>query len=334
MISIEDRKKRWCDFYTGARRTIIHMDINYDETATVFPSPDTMDKFFAQTVNRYHKLMDHIEWLDDDRVPYISALMGCDIFAHAFGASVVYPGDSNPFALPLIFSAAELAKVKKPQLEDSYLMEVIEYGFRLQKEAPGALMQLPDMQSPFDIAALIWDKTDFFLALYEEPNAVKDLIGMTSSLLTEFMELWFKTFGEEFIAHYPDYYMPFGVTLSEDEIGSMSMEHFREFSMPELNKLSEHFGGRIGIHCCANARHQWGLLKTIPGLVMLNLVQPDDVLREASFFFRDGPCQMFISDKAYDPGAKVVLYGGNVSKTEALSTLDELRKNSNNYKMT
>jgi uroporphyrinogen-III decarboxylase len=332
MITIEDRKKRWRDFYTGAIRTIIHMDINYDETETVFPSPDTMGKFFTQTVNRYHKLTDHIERLDDDRIPYISALMGSDIFAHAFGSPVIYPGNSNPFALPMIFSAVELAKLKKPQLENSTLMEIIEYGYKLQKEAPGALMQLPDIQSPLDIAALIWDKTDFLMALYDEPNAVKDLIGMTSSLLTEFLELWFKTFGSEFIAHYPDYYMPFGITLSEDEIGSISMEHFKEFSMPELIKLSEHFGGRIGIHCCANAKHQWGLLKTIPGLVMLNLVQPDDVLREASSFFREGPCQMFSSDKVYDFGAKVVLYGNNLTKTEALSTLVELRKYSNEYK--
>jgi uroporphyrinogen-III decarboxylase len=233
----------------------------------------------------------------------------------------------------MIFSAAEFAKLKKPQLENSTLMETIEYGYKLQKEAPGALMQLPDIQSPLDIAALIWDKTDFFTALYDEPNAVKDLIGMTSSLLMEFLELWFRTFGNEFIAHYPDYYMPFGITLSEDEIGSISMEHFKEFSMPELIKLSGRFGGRIGIHSCANAKHQWGLLKTVPGLVMLNLVQPDDVLREASSFFREGPCQMFSSDRAYDFGAKVVLYGKNPAKTEALSTLVELRKYSDEFKM-
>jgi hypothetical protein len=333
MITIEDRKKRWCDFYAGAIRTIIQMNINYGETETVFPSPDTMDKFFTQAVNRYHKLMDHIEWLDDDRIPYISATMGTDIFAHAFGAHVVYPGNSNPYALPLIFSAAELTKIKKPQLENSTLMEIIEYGYKLRKEVPRALIQIPDIQSPLDIAAMIWDKTDFFMALYEEPNAVKDLIGMTSSLLTEFLELWFKTFGNEFIAHYPDYYMPFGITLSEDEIGCISKEHFKEFSMPELVNLSEHFGGQIGIHCCANAKHQWGLLKAIPGLVMLNLVQGDDVLREASSFFREGPCQMFSSDKEYDFGAKVVLYGNNPAKTEALSTLVELRKYSDEFKV-
>jgi uroporphyrinogen-III decarboxylase len=233
----------------------------------------------------------------------------------------------------MIFFAVELAKVKKPQLENSSLMETIEYGYKLQKEAPDALMQLPDIQSPLDIAALIWDKTDFFMAFHEEPNAVKDLIGMTTSLLIDFLDLWYKTFGKEFIAHYPDYYMPFGITISEDEIGSISMEHFKEFSMPEIVKLSEHFGGRIGIHCCANAKHQWGLLKTIPGLVMLNLVQPDDVLREASSFFRNGPCQMFISDKVYDLGAKVVLYGCNPTKAEALSNLVELKNVSNKYKM-
>ena len=331
MITIEERKKNWCDFYTGKRRTIIHMDVDYGETEIVIPSPETMDKFFTQTVNRYRKMMEHVKELDDDRVPYVSALIGSDIFASAFGSPVVYPGNSNPYALPFVSSAAELSKVKKPKMESSSLMEVIEYGYKLQKETGGALMQLPDIQSPLGIAALIWDKTDFFTAFYEEPNAVKDLIAMTSSLLEEFLDLWFNTFGKEFIAHYPDYYMPYGITISEDEIGSISVEHFTEFSLPEINRLTEHFGGYLGIHCCANARHQWGALKAIPGLVMLNLNQSECVLKEASTFFRDGPCQMFYSNETYDLGAKPVLYGSGANKTEAATALAALRKKSESY---
>jgi uroporphyrinogen-III decarboxylase len=206
-------------------------------------------------------------------------------------------------------------------------MEIIEYGHKLQKAAPGSLIQLPDVQSPLDIAALIWDKTNFFMALYDEPQAVKDLIAMCYELLKEFLELWFNTFGKEFIAHYPDYYMPYGITLSEDEIGSISAAQFMEFSYPTLCKLAENFGGRIGIHCCANAKHQWEALKSIPGLVMLNLVQPDNIVKEASVFFRDSACQMFGhgQNNCVDPKARVVLQAYANSKDDALEKLETIK---------
>jgi len=324
-MDIAERKKHWCDFYNGGRRTIALIEMDYGER--IYPSPETMEAFFNYTVHKYNVQMDCLGWLDDDRIPFISALMGTDNFAHAFGCPVIYPGNNNPFSTPVVFSAADLAKLKKPKLEDSSLMEIIEYGHKLQAAAPGALLQLPDVQSPLDIAALIWDKTDFFTSFYDEPQAVKDLIAMCYELLTEFFDLWFKTFGKEFVAHYPDYYMPFGITLSEDEIGSISPEQFLEFSYPTLCKLSEHFGGRIGIHSCANSKHQWGVFKSIPGLVMLNLVQPDSIIKEASVYFRDTSCQMFGVNQngCADPGARVVLQGYARTKEEALEKLERIR---------
>jgi uroporphyrinogen-III decarboxylase len=325
-MNIEERKKKWCDFYAGRRRTLALIEMDYGER--IYPCPDNMGKFFDYIVHKYRVQTDCLEWLDDDRVPCISALMGTDNFAHAFGCPVVYPGNNNPFTKPVIFSAAEFAKIKKPKLENSSLMEIIEYGHKLQKAAPGALIQLPDIQSPLDIAALIWDKTDFFMALYDEPQAVKDLIAMCYELLKEFLDLWFKAFGKEFIAHYPDYYMPYGITLSEDEIGSISFEQFMEFSYPHLCKLSEHFGGRIGIHCCANAKHQWEAIKSIQGLVMLNLVQPDNIIKEASVYFRDTACQIFGIDQnnCTDSKARVVLQAYANSKNDALEKLKKIRE--------
>ena len=332
MAAIEERKKRWLDFYAGKRRTLVQIQMDYGKA--VFPAPDAMDKFFDYVLHKYRIQRDCLDWLDDDRIPYISALMGTDIFAGAFGSSVEYPAESMPFAKPFVFSAADAAKVKKPVLENSTLMETFEFGLKLKNAAePGTLLQLPDIQSPMDIAALIWDKTNFFMALYDEPEAVKDLIEMITELLIEFLDLWFNTFGKEFIAHYPDYYMPSGITLSEDEIGSISTEHFIEFCMPGLCRLSEHYGGKIGIHCCANSKHQWQLMKTIPGMIMLNINHNNNFVKEALSFFKDGPG--FINEphqsKLADFGAKVVLQGSANSKDKALEVLSELRKYSQNY---
>ncbi|MBT3274405.1 MAG: hypothetical protein HN368_14705 [Spirochaetales bacterium] len=72
--------------------------------------------------------------------------------------------------------------------------------------------------------------------------------------------------------------------MSEDEIGAVNSDMFSEFFLPELAELSNHFGG-IGIHCCADARHQWQNIKLIPNLKLLNLVQDKDIVDDAYPFF-------------------------------------------------
>jgi hypothetical protein len=326
-MTITERKQRWCDFYEGRQRTVILVEQDFGPAP--FPGPENRETLFNWTLDKYHKQTDSLEWLDDDRIPYVTPRTGTEIFAAAFGSPVAYPQDNMPFALPAIHGAAEMGKIKKPKLEDSpSLMGVFEFAQGLNRAAPGALIQLPDIQSPLDIAALVWEKADFFMAMYDEPEAVKDLIAMTQTLLTEFLDLWFAAFGRECIAHYPDYYMPWGITLSEDEIGSISPDLFREFSFQSLCDLSARYGGRIGIHCCANAKHQWPELKQIPGLVMLNLVQPDHVIREASAYFRDGPGQIFNPDQntCTDRRACVVLQVLSRSMPEALERLAGLKE--------
>jgi uroporphyrinogen-III decarboxylase len=324
--NIEERKKHWNEFYSGGRRTLTLIEMDYGER--VFPTKDNAEIFFNYIVHKSRVQMDCLEWLDDDRVPCISAVMGTENFAHAFGCPVIYPGNNNPFTKPIVFSAADAAKLKKPVLENSTLMQSLEYGKKLRSAASNAVIQVPDIQSPLDIAALIWDKNDFFMALYDEPAAVKDIIFMCYEILIEFFDLWFKEFGREFTAHYPDYYMPYGITVSEDEIGSISTEQFYEFSYPTLCNLSEHFGNRIGIHCCANAKHQWSALKSIPGLVMLNLIQPDDIIKEASAYFCDAACQMFNFNQNdfTDPNARIVLQSTAASKNDAIEKLKVLNE--------
>jgi uroporphyrinogen-III decarboxylase len=297
------------------------------------PAPQNMEAFFDWNIKRYHTQLDSLEWLDDDRVPHVTALMGTDIFAGAFGCPVYYPGDTNPYARALVSNAKEAAALKKPKLENSSLMKAIEFGMKLKKEAPDALIQLPDIQSPLDIAAIIWEKVDFFMAMYDESNAVKNLISMTHELLTEFLDLWFKTFGKDFIAHYPEYYMPYGITLSEDEIGSINTDLFKEFSYPSLCELSSHFGGRIGIHCCANAKHQWGLIKSIPGLCLLNLGQKNETIREASAFFAGKPPIWAAPDQneCHDFHSRAVLLGHGDSKENTIEELKRLKEYSRNF---
>jgi len=336
-MDINERKQRWLDLYEGKRRTVVVIEQN-DYGTRPFPSPKTMDAFFDWDIHRYRVMTDSMEWLDDDRVPFVTAGMGTAIFAGAFGCPVYYPDDNNPYARPCVFCIKDFAKLKQPRLEDSSLMKIVEFGQKLRKAAPEALIQLPDIQSPLDIAALIWEKVDFFTTMIDEPQAVKDLMEMVYELVTKFIDLWFNTFGREFIAHYPAYYMPFGITLSEDEIGCINNGQFSEFVMPFLCRLSEHYGGKIGLHCCADAKHQWGLIKKIPGLTLFNVTQHHDtnrITREASEFFRDGP-PLWASgpdqNECHNFSARAVLLGTAGTKQKALEEIKWLREYSAKFR--
>jgi hypothetical protein len=61
---------------------------------------------------------------------------------------------------------------------------------------------------------------------------------------------------------------------------------FNEFCLDEICELSERYGG-IGIHCCANAKHQWDNLKKIFGLKLLNFVQPMHIIEETLTYFNN-----------------------------------------------
>ena len=128
---------------------------------------------------------------------------------------------------------------------------------------------LSNVQSPMDIVALIWDKADLFAAMIDTPDAVSALAEKVRALLVAFFDEWFRRYGTTFVAHYPDYVMNGGITMSVDEVGAVSDELFRTFFRDELSALSKHFGG-LGIHCCADARHQWGNFRDLPGLKLIN----------------------------------------------------------------
>jgi hypothetical protein len=115
-------------------------------------------------------------------------------------------------------------------------------------------------------------------------------------------------------------------------VGSVSPKLFDEIFLPELSDLSARYGG-LGMHCCANARHQWEGFKRIPGLRLLNINQPRSVC-EASFASFAGTCaQMPVAEVEWDldkgpgqfpPGAHIVL-------TSTVKTRDEARRRAGTF---
>jgi hypothetical protein len=295
--AVLSRKLRWLDFYdlTSPRRVTYLIRYAPDLPPRPLPTPERIPERIDWIWQNYEYHMRRMDWLQDDTLPCIDMLTGTEIFAEAFGCRILYPIDNNPAPFPLIHNTAEAETLQIPSLDAPPLRRVFEMADQLARRAgPGALFRLVDMQCPLDVAAMMWDKLDFYPALVKYPEVVNDLVEKITSLQFAFLDEWFLRYGKEFVAHYPDYYMPQGITLSVDEIGAVSGKMFLQYFLPYLNRFSEHFGG-LGIHCCAHARHQWENLKKIKGLRLLNINNQGGMVREAYSFFAD-----FVSQWHYD----------------------------------
>lgn len=213
------------------------------------------------------------EQVQDDGIPTLGFTTGTHIYGQAFGCPVHYYEDSNPAAMPFVSNAAEADAVAEPEVFSCpNLVRIFELADLARQElGPEAIPGPPDMQTGFDTASLIWDKTDLFRAMHEHPDAVKSLAAKCASLLRNFIREFYAEFPNAALAHCPRTWAPpeLGPWVSNDECGMMSVAMFDEFLLPELVELSETFGG-VGMHCCADADHQFESFKQIPNFYAFN----------------------------------------------------------------
>ncbi len=328
-MDVQKRKQLWSEFLDldsdvdrmvliyCAQRSLKHQ-VDYRE-ATVAQCTDwTLENFARQT--------ETAELIPDHSIPHVKALGGTEIFAEAFGCRTRRMGSAqSPFAEPLVFSARQADGLRAPHLQDTKLMRILEIAQKARDSIGGnPLVCLPDIQSPAGIAAMVWEKSDFFATMIEEPEIVHVFIEKVKGLLIDFLSLWKRTFGDETIAHYPAYYMPHGITLSEDEIGSVGDNLFHEFFEPSLIELSNRFGAS-GIHCCANSRHQWENLKKIPNLKLINLHRDTAQTMESLECFR-GVCAQMPADGEADVGAIADRKGLHVARFAYVDTVEQARR--------
>jgi hypothetical protein len=212
----------------------------------------------------------------DDSVPIVNLNTNTGIFASAFGCPLVRHEGSNASARPVVRTAAEADALPQPRWQDTpALARHVELArLIVQRLGPDTPVGVPDIQSPFDIAALVWDKAELMVAMVEEPEAVERLVRKCEVLLTTFLDDYFRQFPSANASHCPGAtWAPagLGLWLSEDEVGAMSTRMFERFCLPSLTRLSERFGG-ISMHCCACADHQYAGFRRIPRLRALNRV--------------------------------------------------------------
>ncbi len=190
---------------------------------------------------------------EDDYVPAVTTYMGTTVFASAFGCKTIWPEDGQPWAEPLIDKPKEVAKLKIPDVKDGLLGKVIERTEWFMEVTEGKLpIRVTDIQGPLDTAYLIWHNEEFLTAIYDEPNAVHDLLNMVTELIINFVKVQKKIVDEFIPITFPyEIYTPSDdlIGISEDVVVTLSGDIYEEFILPYHQKLADEFNG-LFVHSC------------------------------------------------------------------------------------
>lgn len=228
-------------------------------------------------VENYRRRVEMLEAVRDDAVPMARLGTGTHILAAAFGASVKKYTDSNPAAQPCVANAAAADRIAEPDIwKAPTLYRIFELAEAVERElGKDVPLAWPDAQTGFDTACLIWDKSDLYCAITdtEEREAVRRLAAKCARTLKTFITELRRRFPQMSPLHCPEVWCPpsLGPWVSNDECGAISTANFTEFCLPELEDLARTFGG-IGMHCCADAEHQFAAFRRIPNFYGFNRV--------------------------------------------------------------
>lgn len=211
----------------------------------------------------------------DDYVLRLQPQLGIGVFASAFGCAVDFADDQYPMSHPVIQSGEPASKVydlAQPDVHSGLLQDTLAFADYFQLNAGDRFpIAITDLQGPLDTAYLVWDSSDFMIAMLEHSKEVHHLMRRVTDLIIKFVKELKGHVGEFVPAHFPPVYLPdgMGLTVSEDVLAMISPKLYEEYSLPYINQLSEEFGGVV-IHSCGNFEHQLGVLSKINKLRGIN----------------------------------------------------------------
>lgn len=217
----------------------------------------------------------HLTLVDDDFIPYFMPWFGTGVIASAFGCEVKLPdlpGNEPAITGYAVHKASDIAKLKLPDPQNSGLMprvlEFIDYA-----AASGELpVGLTDMNSPLSTAAQICGYENLFIWMYDEPDAVHELMEKVCEAFGQWVMVQKEHAGDAIRSSNglqgvwsPD----IGIWVSDDDLVSLSPDLYEEFVVPHYSRLFGRFGG-ASLHYCGKADHQLDPISKIDHVKAIN----------------------------------------------------------------
>ena len=217
----------------------------------------------------------HLELVDDDTVPYFMPWFGTGVLASGFGCQLreaTGQGDDPAVISQAVYRPEEIGRLRLPDPEkDGWMPRVLrfmEYGARHAEMPVG----MTDLNSPLCTAAQICGYDNLFYWMYDEPDAVHELMEMICEAFTKWVRLQREICGETPGQSHglQGVYTPRGgVWMSDDDLVSVNKELYEEFVLPYYQRIFREFqGGHL--HWCGIGNHQIDNIVKIHALTAVN----------------------------------------------------------------
>jgi hypothetical protein len=204
----------------------------------------------------------HLQNVDDDTVPYFMPWFGPGVIASAFGCKVkpaTGKGDDPGICSTCVSEPADIARLKMPDpARDGDMPRVlrfIEYAVRHSDLPVG----LTDMNSPLCTAAQICGYENLFMWMYDEPEAVHELMEKITECFIRWTITQKEIIGEPLSQSngLQGLWSPngVGVWMSDDDLVSVGAEQYAEFVVPYYERILKTFTGGT-VHYCGIGTHQ------------------------------------------------------------------------------
>ena len=207
----------------------------------------------------------HEDIADGVPLPTFLADFGTVSTAALFGGAIV-PANPDSGAMkyihPVTDDVAEVLAMTPRRFEESDFQKGLDLYRRvcatLGSEAPdGVFLRTPDFQGALNTLSLVVNQTELMVAMVERPEVVKAALNHIVDILIAYYKRFYAEAGKgrvlgniwPFIVLQEQY----GVVLTEDYMPLLGAEHYEEFGLPPLKRVSDAFGG-VHAHCCGNYR--------------------------------------------------------------------------------
>ena len=195
---------------------------------------------------------------DSDTVPAMRPDVGCSCLATAFGAQLYWGDDPNQTCgvrEPVLGDVEEASQLCVPPVDGGQLAEGTERVGRFAEAGDGMVsVSLLDMAGGLNVACDLLGGEAMYVAMRQSPQALQCLLDKIQQLYLGAIALQTEAAGGQdriTTTDFPDYWFPEGRKghVSDDMSASMSLELYRQFSLPFHDVVFQAYGGG-GLHNC------------------------------------------------------------------------------------
>ena len=132
----------------------------------------------------------------------------------------------------------------------------------------------PDLQGPFPLVDMLWG-SDIYTDIFDEPETVRAALDFFTDVMIQFLKKYHALCPPFDTDHSVEWGLLHrgAMIIRNDAAMNISGDMYREFVMPQDQRIIDAFGG--GIHFCGKGDHYVSNVGEIKGLSTLNMSQPE-----------------------------------------------------------